>query len=300
MRFNVTVIEPSGERYSHFLYDVARYISHSIDLLGHDCAIERNRCDPAAINVLVGTHLLASPIDVDVILGGARDYVALQSEILTTSSLNGHAVQARLDSVLFPLLRGARAVWETLESNVAALSSLGIRSDLLRFGYSPRLDEIVHKRTRDIDFLFYGSVGPWRRSILTKLESLGYRVRVEFDAVSLFRNDLIARAEVVLTLRHGEGMSHLPQARIIYAVNNRCLVVGEGGEGQGALEDVFVWTNEADAVVELCRATRARRDRRELAEAFHERLKTRPMTRSLAPLIAQLAGAEPSVAAAPC
>ncbi len=289
MRFNVTLIEPSGERYAHFLYDVARYVMHSIELSGHDCTIERNRCDPSAVNVLIGTHLLASPIDVDVVLGGAREYVVLQSEILTEGSLNGHAVRDRLERVIFPLQRGARAVWDSLDTNLEALARAGIQAEHLRFGYSPRLEEIVHKPHKDIDFLFYGSVGAWRRTVLTKLESLGYRVRVEFDAVSLFRNDLIARSEVILTLRHGDGMGHLPQARIIYAVNNRCLVVGEGGEGQGPLEDVFVWTNEPEAVVDLCRATRARRDRRELADSFHDRLRSRPMTAFIEPLLARLA-----------
>jgi hypothetical protein len=289
MRFNVTLIEPSGDRCAHFLHDVARYLVASLELLGHDCTLEKNRCDPAALNVLVGTHLLATSVDVDVVLGSARDYVVLQSEILSEVSLNGHALSERLERVVFPLLRGARAVWDSLESNVEALARVGIACDLLRFGYSPRLEEIAHKRERDIDFLFYGSVGAWRRSVLSKLEALGYRVRVEFDATSLFRNDLIARSEVILTLRHGDGMGHLPQGRIIYAVNNRCLVVGEGGEGQAPLEDVFVWTRDAAQVVDLCRATRARRDRRDLAQGFYETLRSRPMTSLMEPLVARLA-----------
>ncbi len=293
MRFNITLIEPSGERYTHFLFDMARYLLASIELSGHDCTIERNRCDPGAINVLIGTHVLVSPLDVDIVLGSARDYVVLQTEILADGSLNGCAIPERLDKVIYPLLLGARAVWDTLDTNIAVLSTHGIRADLLRFGYSPRLEEIVHKRNKDIDFLFYGSVGPWRRSVLQKLESFGYHVRAEFDAVSLYRNDLIARSEIILTLRHGEGMAHLPQARIIHAVNNRCLVVGEGGHGQETLEDVFLWTNDSASVVDLCRETRARRDRRDLADLFHDNLKKRPMTAFLGALLSQLEHAAP-------
>ena len=182
MRFNVTLIEPSGERYAHFLFDVARYIVHSLELLGHACSLERNRCDPEAMNVLVGVHLLSSPIDVDIVLGAARDYVVLQSEIFTASSVNGHPAQGRLESVILPLLRGARGVWDSLDTNIEHLARLGIHAESLRFGYNPRLEEISHKRVKDIDFLFYGSVGPWRRTVLSKLEALGYRVRVDFDA----------------------------------------------------------------------------------------------------------------------
>ncbi len=288
MRFNVTLIDPPGERFAHFLHDMARYVTSTLELLGHDCTIERNRCLPEATNILLGTHLLGSAVDVDVLLGGSTDYVVLQTEILEPGAINGHAVTERLEQVVYPLFRGARAVWDGLETNVATLREKGIRADILRFGYSPRLEEIHHKASKDIDFLFYGSVGTWRQSVLGKLASLGYRVRVEFDAVALFRNDLIARSEIVLTLRHGAGMTHLPQGRIFYAVNNACLVVGEGGYGQEALEDVFVWTNEPDRVVDLCRETRARADRRALAESFQARLKQRPMTKFLEPLVARL------------
>jgi hypothetical protein len=288
MRFNVTLIDPPGERFAHFLHDMARYVASSIELLGHPCTLERNRCDPTATNVLVGTHLLASATEVDLLLGAARDYVVLQTEIFDDGTINGHGVAERLDRVIYPLLRGARGVWDSLETNARYLRTKGIPVGMLRFGYSPRLEDVVHKKEKDIDFLFYGSMGSWRQSVITRLSSLGYRVRVEFDATAVFRNDLIARSEVVLTLRHGAGMAHLPQGRIIYAVNNRALVVGEGGDGQGELEDVFVWTNEPARVVELCRETRARPDRRELAAAYYERLKSRPMTSFVAPLLDEL------------
>jgi hypothetical protein len=290
MRFQITLIEPPGERFVHFLFDLIRYVQHSLELLGHECVLGRNRCDPKSTNILVGTHLLATEIDVDLLLGGARDYVVLQTEILGDGVVNGIRVSDRKERVLYPLLHGARAVWDGLDTNVEVLAKRGVRASLLRFGFDPLIEEIHHKSQKDIDFLFYGSLGPWRRSVLGKLEALGYSVHQEFDAVSLFRNDLIARAEVVLTLRHGDGMAHLPQGRIIYAVNNRCLVVGEGGYGQEQLEDVFLWTNEPNDVVDLCRSARARADRQELRETFYERLRSRPMTAFVAPLVADLEG----------
>jgi hypothetical protein len=288
MRFNVTLIEPSGERYAHFLFDMVRYLVGTLELLGHDCTIERNRCLPEAINVLVGIHLLRNPEDVAIVLGGARDYVVLQTEILEAAAINGVAVGERLDRVIFPLLRGARAVWDTLDTNVEVLRQKDIRADLLRVSYSPRLEEVQHKKNKDIDFLFYGSVGPWRRGVLEKLTSLGYVVRAEFAAQALFRNDLIARSEIILTLRHGEEMGHLPQGRIIHAVNNKCLVVGEGGYGQETLEDVFLWTNDPKDVVETCRRARGRQDRDELRQSFYEKLRERPMTSFMAPLLERL------------
>jgi hypothetical protein len=113
-------------------------------------------------------------------------------------------------------------------------------------------------------------------------------VRVDFDSAAFYRNDLIARSEVVLTLRQSEAMNHVAHSRIVYLVNNGALVAGDGGLEQEPVEDVFVWTN-SDDVVELCRETRARADRRQLAEQFHAAFRSRPMTSFLAPLLEKLA-----------
>jgi hypothetical protein len=245
MRFNVTLIDPPGERFAHFMFDMAKSVLHCIESLGYDCTLERNRCVPKAVNILIGAHLLTSRSETEALLAPSRDYVVLQTEHLGGERLNDRDVGSRLTEVTFPLLRGARAVWDCLNLNLPVLAKHGISGEVFRFGYHPKMVEVVHKLNKDIDFLFYGSVSPWRRTVLQRLEALGYRVRVEFDAASVFRNDVIARSEIVLTLRHGhgDGMAHLPHARIVYAVNNRCLVVGEGGLEQEPLEDVFVWTH---------------------------------------------------------
>ena len=53
---------------------------------------------------------------------------------------------------------------------------------------------------------------------------------------------------------------------------------------QEPLEDLFLWSEPAQ-VIELLRRTRAMKNRRELAEEFHQRFKARPMSKGLAPLI---------------
>ncbi len=285
MRFNVTLIDPPRHPFAHFLYDVSRYIVHSIESLGHDCTLERNRCVKDATNILIGTHHVARAVEMEEILGPAKNWVVMQTEILRGGRVN-ETEDPRWNDVVVPLYRGARAVWDSLPENVDELRRQDIRADILRFGYHPAMNEIVPKRTRDIDFLFYGSVTPRRKVILDKLAALGYDLRVEFDTPHIYRNDLIARAEVVLTIRQSEAMTHLPQGRILYLANNSVLVGGEGGVGQEGLEDVFSWT-EGD-VVEHCRALRARTDLRELAATFHERFKARPMTDFLKPLVDKL------------
>jgi hypothetical protein len=288
MRFNVTLLDPPGYRFAHFLHDVARMLQGGLEELGLDASLSRNTLDPDRMNVLVGVHHLASAEDAHGILTGDQPYVVYQTEIVTPHAVeHDHAPAARVTEVLLPLLRGARAVWDSSRENVAALGGHGVRADLLGLGYTDALREIRHKPRKDIDFFFFGSLTAHRKAVLGRLAALGYRVEVAFDAPAVFRNDLIARAEVVLTLRQSEAIAHVPHARVIYLVNNACLVAGDGGLEQAPLEDVFLW-GEPDEIIEVCREARARKDRRELAESFRERLSHRRMRDGLAPLVEAL------------
>ena len=120
--------------------------------------------------------------------------------------------------------------------------------------------------------------------MLDELARLGYRVEVRFDDDACFRNDLMARSEIIVTLRQSDEMDHVPAARILYAVNNGCLCAGDAGTEGGTVEDLFLHTKEDD-VVEFLRRTRALTDRELLRRRFTDRLRERPMKDFVAPLL---------------
>lgn len=289
MRFNVVTIDPPNSPWSHFLFDLVRMISYGLEELGHTCTLTRNTPEKEAINILLGVHHLATTEAVDDLLDSKWPYVVYQTEIVQGRAINQVALEDRFEKVLLPLLRGASAVWDTSEESLVALRELGIGAEMLRFGHCKRLEEIRHREKRDLDFLFYGSVTERRRRILDELARLGYRVKVVFDDAALFRNDLISRSEVVLSMRQSDAMAHLPQARILYLVNNGALVVGETGLGQAPLEDLFVHC-APEEFIERCRQIRADPNRYALAKTFQERFRARPMSGCLAPLVASLEG----------
>lgn len=290
MRFNVLVIDPPGYRFGHFLFDAVRMIAGSLEALGHDVTITRNAIEKGRVNVLVGVHLLADRTLGDELAAARAPYVVVQTEMIHGRTINREDTGDRLETILLPLFRGALAVWDSSTANLAALAALGVDAKMLRFGHVPSVREIRPKASRDIDFFWYGSVTAHRRDVLNKLASLGYRVEATFDAAQLFRNDLIARSEIVLTLRQSDAMPHVPHGRILYLVANHCLVAGEGGLEQEPVEDLFVWGDPNDTI-ELLRETRARADRRELAEGFHATLAKRPMSAFVAPLVEALGSA---------
>lgn len=286
MRFNVTVIDPPGSRFTHFLFDSVRYLARSIESLGHECTITRNTLEHRRVNVLVGVHLLTDDRILDDLADAKGPYVVVQTELVRGRPVDP-AQAERFDAVFTPLVRGATAVWESGRTNMPHVEALGAHVQHLRFGYHPALEEVRPHATRDVDFCFVGSLTPHRQEMIARLKRLGYRVAAGFDEAAIFRNDLFARSEIILTLRQSETQAHLPHGRVIYCVNNRLLVAGDSGEEQQELEDVFLWPTARgdDEAIELLRATRARSDRRQLADTFYERLKSRPMTAFMAPLV---------------
>ena len=283
MRWNVVLIDPPGYRFGHFLHDTARYLLHGLQSLGHDCILSRSNVDAGRMNILLNAHMLATPADVEQLR--RVPYIVYQTEVIRRGQINLDPDE-RHHKVYLPLLRGARRVWDWSADNVALLRGQGIGADWLRLGHHPALEEIHHKREKDIDFLFYGSVTPHRAAILTALAESGRRVRAEFDVMPFYRNDLIARSRVVLTLRQSEEMDHLPYFRINYLVNNRSLVAGETGVDGAWMEDVFLGCPPGRTVEHLLE-TAARKDLAEVAEAHHAQLRTRPMTRFLAEVLAK-------------
>lgn len=282
MRFSICVIEPAGYRYSHFLYDICRYLCFSIESLGFECCILRNKLSSDRINIIAGAHNGTDPAIVEQIR--KTNYILGQSEIITGDSVNNWANQKSFSEVYLPLMRHAQAVWTGIESNIEALSNLGIEADQILIGYHPFMEEIHHKQKKDIDFLFCGSITSHRRKLLDQLVARGAKVVTMFDDAAMYRNDLIARSRINLAPNQGSDMDHFSGSRIGYLLNNRAVVVVERCRDQAMYEHCFPWA-DTKQWVDLCMETLNRPDFTEIADEYYERFKKMPMADFIAPLI---------------
>ncbi|MFV2065384.1 MAG: hypothetical protein ACC645_00280 [Pirellulales bacterium] len=290
MKFHIAAVEPKGFAYGHFLDELCKTLCFGLESLGHDCSIGFNRLDGTRTNIVVGAHLFTSPQDVETI-AQQGPYIAIQSEIVRPEGVNLYRDQQQYEMVYLPFLRRAMAVWEGVPTNVAVLERLDIRAQLLLGGYHPAMEEVVHKQTKDIDFLFYGSVTPHRRSLLQALQQRGYRLEVVFDVRAMFRNDLIARTKVNLAPAQGQGMDHLAWGRICFLLNNRSLVVVEQSDNQQWLEHCFP-SAETHRWVDLCEETLNAPDRIEKTVMYYERFRAMPYTEQLERVLDESLGAE--------
>lgn len=264
MRFNIAVIDPKGFPWTHFLFDTCKLLCYGLEELGHDCTIRQNSLESSRLNIIVGGHHLATP---ESVLEIARhgDYVVFQTEVIRDDTVNMTNTRDHFEQVYLPLLQRAKTVWEGASTNLRVLEGLGVRTQTYVGGYVDALEEIVHKRNKDVDFLFYGSITPHRGEMLEKIRRTGASLATEFDIPAFYRNDLIARSKIVLSPRQGDVMNQLPYGRICYLLNNRMPVVVERCLEQEWLQDCFFWA-ESDDWVDHCLETLRRPDLKEATE----------------------------------
>ena len=279
MKFHIAFLEAKNYRYGYLLDTACKYLCCGLEALGHDCTIGLNQLQSGRLNIIFGGHALRTPNDIDAI-AAAGPYIVYQTERLGTDGIKYWQDKTQYEQVYLNFLRRAAAVWEGVPANVPILNSYGVPCRMLMGGYLPALEEIVHKRTKDIDFLFFGSITPHRRQMLQALQQRGYRTVTVFDARAVFRNDLIARAKVNLALRHDRTPGHLSWGRVCYLLNNRSLVCVERCIDQQWLEHCFP-SADTEEWIALCEHTLMRPDRDAFAEEASERFRQIPFTEQL-------------------
>lgn len=125
-----------------------------------------------------------------------------------------------------PVLRSF-PVLDFSQSNLAALHRLGItHARLLGVGYSPQLSRITPAPEQDIDVFFYGSFNERRMTILQRLADCGLSVIATDKAYGPERDEVIARAKIVLNVHYLEGNA-FEIVRVSYLLANRTCVVSE-------------------------------------------------------------------------
>ncbi|MDP3521536.1 MAG: hypothetical protein Q8S02_13030 [Hydrogenophaga sp.] len=222
MKFNFCIIQPPGYIHVRAFDEVVQALAFSLVELGHQVAVQVNRLDNSARNVLLGAHLghqdAQPPLPADTVI--------LNTEQLLTD-------EAGWNHLVLEWSR-RHAVWDYSERNIEFLREQGARRVAhLRLGFQPQLARIPAAAHEDIDVLFYGSVGPRRAKVIDALKARGLRVAVVFGVYGAERDALIARSRLVLNLHHYESKI-LEVVRIFYLMTNAKAVVCEVGPGTAA------------------------------------------------------------------
>jgi hypothetical protein len=291
MKYNVTLIDPSSYKFAYMLTDICRTLAAGIRELGHECDLTVNNIELTAVNIIVGTHLLAKPAIESLVNSGAR-YIVLHTEWLYPGN-PPHQIRSTFQGDDFEpvnrqLFERAEAVWDGLDNNLDLLARWDIPREKLKsfwIGYTDALVDVIHRdeSCKDIDVLFFGTVTPYRAPILEQL-SRSLRLVIVGDAPRDFRNDYIARAKINLCVHSSPELNYYSFTRAGYLLNNRAFVLSETSLKHRGMLDVVEHASR-DRLPQRALELLADGDLATLAEREAEHYRLMPMKEIVRPLL---------------
>ncbi|MBD3347177.1 MAG: hypothetical protein GF401_19150 [Chitinivibrionales bacterium] len=213
--YRVCIIVPRGYTHASAFLEVAFLLKNSLVSCGKSCDIKINELSTDNINIILGGHLLRA----DAVIG-KYTYIPYQLEQISAN-------ERLLSDNVKTLLRHAHDIWDYSMENIVFLKSQGMRAKHLPLGYHPALEQVPSCNTRDIDILFYGSVGERRKKILDSLTAKDtVSVKTLFGVYGKQRDEFVGRSKIILNVHHYNAKI-FEAVRISYLLNNRCFVVSE-------------------------------------------------------------------------
>jgi len=213
--YRVVLIVPQGYTHASCFIELAILLKASLQDNGVDCDMTVNEPASNRINILLGYHLLANSTT-----RPNFDYIPYQLEQLWET---GGAWSENIKA----LLENAIEVWDYSENNIRHLAAHNISARHLPIGYHRALEKIIPSPTRDIDILFYGSLGGRRTDVLQKIGSDNEIVsKLLFGTYGATRDAYISRSKIILNV-HYYPTRIFEAVRVSFLLNNNCLVVTE-------------------------------------------------------------------------
>jgi len=217
MEFSVLIVTPPNYTHAECFREVAETISHGLQELGH-AARMTTEPRPGTRHIVLGAHLLlhyALPLPADSIL-----YNLEQLPLRDETWVRRYAA-----------LLGGFMVWDYSAENIASLRQMGIgAAALLPLCHYPGLTRVPQNRAKDIDVLFIGSLNERRRSMLARLQQAGMGVVSLFNKYGQERDDVIARAKIMLNIHFYEARIFEAVRVSYYLANGLCVLSESSGD----------------------------------------------------------------------
>lgn len=213
--FTLWIVSPPGYPHSRCFEEVADGLKAAFAELGLNASVVTDPCHIKETAVVLGANLLAKLKEKppqNLILYNLEQ-VQEDSKWISDDYLN---------------LLKQYPVWDYSKQNIAALTTRGINAHYCGIGYMPVLTRIA-PTVEDIDVLFVGSMNPRRKAVLDAIAARGKNVVAAFNVYGKERDDLIARAKIVLNVHFYEAKV-FEIVRVSYLLANKKCVVSEGGE----------------------------------------------------------------------
>lgn len=218
--YRIVIISPDDYIHSACFREIAMLLAGSFRSNNISCDFTINEFSDQKINIILGYHLLNKEIIKTEIIENKKRYIPFQLEQLTSSEF------ILTKDIIFVLKNGV-SVWDYSKENIRFLKANDINAKYLPIGYHKDLEIIKSEgeNKKDIDILFYGSIGKRREKIL-KILSEKYKVKALFGVYGKERDNYIRRAKIVLNIHHYSAQL-LEMVRLSYLLNNKIFLISE-------------------------------------------------------------------------
>ena len=249
MKFNISYMGP--EWLFHLRRDFILGIKYSLEDLGHDVSVSGPAIEPHRFNLLIGAYFLEPSLIKQITACGAA-YAHINTEVIGNDMLNFNPKKTDFLGAYLPSMKQGRFIWDGLIDNMKEYERYGANAHFLRWGSHPRLQEVVHRSEKDLDFDFFGMLSERRQKLIKLLESAGLRGLADHSCPYFVRNDRIARAKLQLNLIQHEKYTHVNLLRIGYLADNGCCILSEEENDPGRYLD-FTEVVRVETLVESAR-----------------------------------------------
>lgn len=224
MKFNLTYMGP--ESLFNLRRDFFLAVQDGLRSLGHEVFITATTLDKTAFNLIVGAYFLKPESLRSIQLSGV-EFAHINTEIISGDLLNFNPKKVDFLGSYLPSLQAGKFVWDVVEDNMPEHRRYGTSAHFCRWGWTPILEDIIHRETKDLDFYFFGSMSERRVAVVADLRKRGFHGIADGTCPYFVRNDRISRAKICLNLRQDDKYTHVNAFRICYLANNSCSIVGE-------------------------------------------------------------------------
>lgn len=203
MIVDLAVTWPRDFQFKSYLEPHVRVMEHCLRELGHTTTGAKEKPD---LSIVFGAHLPYETSGIDHL----RDRIVVNTERFNPW------VNDDLDAYVIRL-RAAREVWSLYEYDTEYLRALGIPAKTWQYGPDAVPCILPPQKEKLYDYLFVGSVTPYRAKILEDLKKRGHRVAVSTNLPEYDHARAIGASKVVLALGYDESRSYLPWPRVVWA-----------------------------------------------------------------------------------
>ncbi len=224
MKFNISYLGP--EWLFHLRRDFILMLKYSLSDLGHEVNLSGSSLDTSSINLLIGAYFLRSE-DLEKIKKSNIRFINVNTEVISQDMLNFNPDKVDFMGAYLPMMRSGLVCWDVIQDNIGEYKRYDCPAHFLRWGFHENLQEISHRRDKDLDFYFFGMMSPRRKKIIDSLLSAGFRGIADHSCPYFLRNDRISRTRVNLNLVQDSKYSHVNSFRVCYLANNNCYILSE-------------------------------------------------------------------------